>query len=170
MPISGFAVPVDHRVKIKEIEKRDKYLDLAREIRILWNMRVTVIPVVTGSHGTVSKGLERELEELKIVGRIEIIQSTALLRSAKIPRSVLEIREDLRSDSDSSEKNISERWCEKKKKLARSIMAIMIIIIIIRRRRRRWQRSWRRRRRRNLYINYRNIQLVYRMCTYSITH
>ena len=28
-----FAVPVDHRVKLKESEKRDKYLDLARELK-----------------------------------------------------------------------------------------------------------------------------------------
>ena len=30
-----FAIPVDHRVKIKEREKRDKDLDLAREIKKL---------------------------------------------------------------------------------------------------------------------------------------
>ena len=28
--IDGFAVPVDHRIKLKECEKKDKYLDLAR--------------------------------------------------------------------------------------------------------------------------------------------
>ena len=31
--IVDFSVPVDHRVKLKESEKRDKYLDLARELR-----------------------------------------------------------------------------------------------------------------------------------------
>ena len=30
---------------IKEGEKRDKYLDLARELKRLWNMIVTVIPI-----------------------------------------------------------------------------------------------------------------------------
>ena len=29
--ILEFAVPADHRIKLKECEKRDKYLDLARE-------------------------------------------------------------------------------------------------------------------------------------------
>ena len=29
--IVDFAVPADHRVKLKESEKKDKYLDLARE-------------------------------------------------------------------------------------------------------------------------------------------
>ena len=28
-----FAVPADHKVKLKESEKRDKYLDLARELK-----------------------------------------------------------------------------------------------------------------------------------------
>ena len=28
-----FAVPTDHRIKLKEREKKDKYLDLARELK-----------------------------------------------------------------------------------------------------------------------------------------
>ena len=28
-----FAVPADHRVKLKEDEKKDKYLDLAEELK-----------------------------------------------------------------------------------------------------------------------------------------
>ena len=35
-----FAILADRKVKIKESEKRDKYLDLTRELRKLWNMRV----------------------------------------------------------------------------------------------------------------------------------
>ena len=31
--IADFIVPADHRVKIKESEKRDKYQDLARELK-----------------------------------------------------------------------------------------------------------------------------------------
>ena len=42
-------------MKIKENEKRDKYLDLTRELTKLWNMTVTVIPVVTGALRTVTK-------------------------------------------------------------------------------------------------------------------
>ena len=33
--IVDFAVPVDHRIKLKECEKKDKYLDLARELKKL---------------------------------------------------------------------------------------------------------------------------------------
>ena len=31
--IVDFAVPADHRIKLKESEKKDKYLDLARELK-----------------------------------------------------------------------------------------------------------------------------------------
>ncbi len=40
----------------KESEKKDKYLDLARELKKLWNMMVTIIPIVIGAFGTVTKG------------------------------------------------------------------------------------------------------------------
>ena len=56
-----FAVPADYRVKLKENEKMDKYLDLTRELKKLWNMRVKVIPVVVGALGTVLKNLETRL-------------------------------------------------------------------------------------------------------------
>ena len=53
--IVDFAVPSDHRVKLKECKKRDKYLDLAIELKKLWNMKVMIIPIVMGSLGTVTK-------------------------------------------------------------------------------------------------------------------
>ena len=44
--IVDFAVPADHTIKLKECEKKDKYLDHARELKKLWNMQVTTIPIV----------------------------------------------------------------------------------------------------------------------------
>ena len=53
-----FAAPADHRVRSKESEKRDEYLDLAREIKNKpWNMKVTVIPRIIGAVGTDTKVL-----------------------------------------------------------------------------------------------------------------
>ena len=49
--IVDFAVLADHRVKLKESEKRDKYLDLARELKKLYHMKVAVIPIVIGTLG-----------------------------------------------------------------------------------------------------------------------
>ena len=50
----NFAVLADHRVKIKENKRKDKYLDLAREVNKLLSMKLTVIPI--GALGTVPKG------------------------------------------------------------------------------------------------------------------
>ena len=83
-----FAVPVDNIEKLKESEKKDKYLDLARELN---NMKVTFIPIVIGVLGTVTKG------------RVETILTPALLRSARILRVVQEI-EDTCSHSNFIEK------------------------------------------------------------------
>ena len=57
----NFGVPVDHRVKLKECKKKDTFQDLARELKKLWNMKVTVIPIVIGALGTVTKGLVQGL-------------------------------------------------------------------------------------------------------------
>ena len=55
--IVDFPVPADHRIKLKECEKKDKYLDLARELKKLWNMKVTIVPIVIGPFGTIAKWL-----------------------------------------------------------------------------------------------------------------
>ena len=88
--IVDFVVPAGHRIKLKECEKRDKYLDLARELKKLWNMKVTIIPIVICAFGTVIKGLLKGLEDFKVGDRIETIQTRALLKTARILRRVLE--------------------------------------------------------------------------------
>ena len=55
--IVDFAVPADHRINLKECEKKNKYLDLARQLKKLWNMGVTIVPIVIGTFGTVTKVL-----------------------------------------------------------------------------------------------------------------
>ena len=47
------AVPGDSRVEVKENEKVQKYQDLARELRKLW--QVKVVPVVVGALGTIPR-------------------------------------------------------------------------------------------------------------------
>ena len=84
------AVPADHRIKLKECEKKDKYLDLYRELKKLWNMKVTIVPIMTGASGTVAKGLLKGVEDLDVGGRVENIETTALLRTARILRRVQE--------------------------------------------------------------------------------
>ena len=58
--IVDFAVPAGHSRKLKECEKKDKYLDLARELKKPWNMRVTNVPIVIGAFDTVTKVLLKD--------------------------------------------------------------------------------------------------------------
>ena len=81
--IVDFAVPVDHRIKLKECEKRDKYLDLAKELKKLWNMKVTVVPIVIGAFGTVTKVLLKGLEDLEIGDRVETISNNSIIENCK---------------------------------------------------------------------------------------
>ena len=50
-----FAVAADHRVKIKECEKMDKYMDLGKEQKTMRNMAVAVFATVSSVLGTVRK-------------------------------------------------------------------------------------------------------------------
>ena len=56
---------------MKECEKKDKYLDLARELKNLGNMKATIVPTVIGAFSTITKGLFKGLEDLEIGGRVE---------------------------------------------------------------------------------------------------
>ena len=89
-----FAVAADHWVKLKKGKKSDEYSHLDRE---LWNMKVTVIPIVDGTLGMIPKGLVKGLEDFEIREQIETIQTTTLLWLARILKRVLEIWGDLLS-------------------------------------------------------------------------
>ena len=76
----------------------------------------TVIPIVVGELGTIPKGLAKGVGGLEIRGQVETIRVTVLLKSARIPRIVLETWGDLLSLRLQWEP-ISWHWCDK---LARS--------------------------------------------------
>ena len=109
--IVNFAVPADHRIKLRECEKKDKYLDLARELKKLWNMKVSIVPIVIGTFGTVTEGVLKGLEDFEVGGRVETIQTTALLKTTRILRRVLETWGDLLSLK-LQWKTITVSWCE----------------------------------------------------------
>ena len=67
----NFAMPSNHKMKIKEKEKMDKYLDLATELK------ATELNCLESS---IRFG--KRLEEFKIWGRIKTIQTIALVISA----------------------------------------------------------------------------------------
>ena len=78
-----FAVLVNYKMKPEESEKLAKYFDIVREMKKLKNIRVTVVPIVIRSFGTVPKDLEKRPRELEIRGSIKATQTTPLLKSAR---------------------------------------------------------------------------------------
>ena len=86
-----FVVPANHRVKIKESEKIDKYLDLARKLRMLPNLRMMVIPIVIGALGTVHKDWKGDWKSGKLLWehilpypKDGLVQSKHILRASSL--------------------------------------------------------------------------------------
>ena len=52
--IVDLTVSAGYKVKLKENERKDKYLDLGRELKKLWNMKVAVIPIVNSGFSAVT--------------------------------------------------------------------------------------------------------------------
>ena len=89
--IIDVAIPGDSRIESKEREKVEKYQDLAREMRKLWNVKVEVIPIVLGSLGTLPLNLKIWMRKITPSIHVETIQKSVLLGTARILRKVLEI-------------------------------------------------------------------------------
>ena len=89
--IIDIAVPGDSRVESMENEKVQKYQDLARELRKLWQVKVKVVPVVVGALGAIPNALEKHLKEIGTSVKVELLQKAALLGTARILRKTLEI-------------------------------------------------------------------------------
>ena len=60
-------------------------------------MKVKIIPIVIGAFGTETKRFLKCLGDLEVGGRVETIQTTALLKTDRILRRVLETWLDLLS-------------------------------------------------------------------------
>ena len=88
--ITDVAIPGDDRVKDKELEKLEKYQLLKDEIAKVWRVRkVIVVPVVIGALGAVSVNFKEYMKRIGVNVRLEVIQKTELLGTAKILASPL---------------------------------------------------------------------------------
>ena len=88
--IIDVAIPGDTRVCDKEQEKIKKCSLLKDKIARLWQMKkVIVIPIVVGVLGAITTKFEKYIESLEIKIRIENVQKSALLGTARIIRKVL---------------------------------------------------------------------------------
>ena len=74
--IIDFAVPGDSIIEEKEKEKIEKYQDLRRELRKIWNLRVKIIPLAVGSLGAIRKQFDKRLKKIGITAKIGQVQKT----------------------------------------------------------------------------------------------
>ena len=89
--IIDFSVPNDKNVKAKENEKVDHYAELAKEIRKIHHVNTKIIPIVIGSLGVVSEKFVNNLKYLEISHSFLCLQVTAVLGTAMILRSTLNL-------------------------------------------------------------------------------
>ena len=89
--IIDIAKPGDIRVSKKEKEKIERYQELKREIKRMWNIRIIkVISEVIGTFESTSNRLKKCLEELGIVISTALLQKSALLRTVRTLKKVLD--------------------------------------------------------------------------------
>ena len=88
--IVDVVIPGDEWVSKREVGKTEKYKVLKDEISRIWGMKeVMVIPVVVGALDAKSTGFEKYIAAIEIEMRVEHVQKTALLGTARILRQVL---------------------------------------------------------------------------------
>jgi len=56
------AIPTDRNVVQKEAEKKLKYKSLGIEIQRMWNLKCTIIPVIIGANGIVTRSLRETFD------------------------------------------------------------------------------------------------------------
>ena len=84
------AIPADRNVVQKEAEKKLKYKSLCIETQRMWNLKCTVIPVIIGATGIVTRSLRKNLEAVQGKHSIDSLQKTAILGTSHIIRKVLQ--------------------------------------------------------------------------------
>ena len=87
--IIDVAIQEDSGVKEKEFEKVEKYENLARELRRMWEVKTSVVRIVLGALGTVPLWLKGILKGIDVDTSNSLIQKSALLGSARFLRKVL---------------------------------------------------------------------------------
>ena len=83
------AIPADRNVQ-KEAERKLKYKSLCIEIQRMWNLKCTIVPVIIGATGIVTRSLKKNFETVPGKHSIDSLQKTAILGTSHIIRKVLQ--------------------------------------------------------------------------------
>ena len=60
LAVVEFATPANHKIKLKEMVKKDKYQNLKRKLKRLRNMKGTVISIIIGALDTITKYCDKD--------------------------------------------------------------------------------------------------------------
>jgi len=82
-------IDADRNVVQKEAEKKLKYKRLSVVIKRKWNLKCTIIPVIIGATGILTRSLRKNLEAVPGKSSIDSLQKTAILGTSHIIRKVL---------------------------------------------------------------------------------
>ena len=74
----------------KEAEKKLKYKSLCIEIQRVCNLKCTIVPVIIGATGVVTRSLKKNLETVPGKHSIDSLQKTAIFGTSHIIRKVLQ--------------------------------------------------------------------------------
>jgi hypothetical protein len=84
------AIHADRNVVQKEEEKKLKYNRLCTEIQRMWNLKCTILTVIIGATGVVTRSLRKNLEAIPGKHSIDSLRKTAILGTSDIIRKVLQ--------------------------------------------------------------------------------
>ena len=74
----------------KEAEKKLKHKSLCIEIQRMWNLKCTIVPVITGATGIVTRSLRKNLEAVPGKHSMDSLLKPAILGTSHIIRKVLQ--------------------------------------------------------------------------------
>jgi len=83
------AIPADRNIAQKEAENKLKYNSLCIEMQRMWNLKCTIVPVITGAIGIVTRSLKKNLEDIRGKHSIDSLQKTAIVGTSHTIRKVL---------------------------------------------------------------------------------
>ena len=83
------AISGDRNVIKKEAEKILKYTNLTIEIKRMWKVKKSVLPVIIGGTGTITKSFRKYISNKPGNHEVKELQQTAILGTAHILRKVL---------------------------------------------------------------------------------
>ena len=75
--LTDVAIPAERNVVQKEVEKKLEYKSLGIEIQRMWNLKCTIISVITGATGIVTRSWRKNLEAVPGKYSIGSLQKTA---------------------------------------------------------------------------------------------